>query len=298
MELQSLEERPAVEFTEREARGVRLAQGLGLFSIGLGVAELIVPRVVKRAIGSRGEGTRTVRAFGAREVTSGLAVLGSRDPVRALDARLIGDFIDLVALGIAFARPSNGRRRLVMAAGAVLGATALDLMARRRLAADPNRAVRVGQRTRIGKAVTINVEPQEVYLFWRGLEGLSAVFPHLGRVEEIDADRSRWVAEGPAKTKLTWFAEIIDDDPGRMLAWTSEGGPFSSDGVVHFLPAPGGRGTELVVEMEYHVLGGGIGRAASLAMGLEPGVELEKGLRRLKQLFEVGEVMIAKKGAR
>jgi uncharacterized membrane protein len=298
MELQPLEERPAVEFTEREARGVRLAQGLGLFGIGLGIAELIVPRVVKRAIGSRGSGTRAVRAFGARELTSGLAVLGSRDPVRALDARLIGDIFDLVALGIAFARPSNGRRRLLLAAGTVLGTTALDVMARRRLAADPNRAARVGQRTRIGKAVTIDVEPHEVYLFWRGLEGLPAVFPHLGRVEEIDANRSRWVADGPANTKLTWFAEIIDDAPGCMLAWTSEGGPFSSDGIVHFLPAPGRRGTEVVVEMEYHVLGGGIGRAASLAMGLEPGVELEKGLRRLKQLFEVGEFMIARKGDR
>jgi uncharacterized membrane protein len=298
MDVYQLDERPAVEFTEREARGVRLAQGLGLFSIGLGLTELVAPRVFGAAIGTPGRGTKIMRAFGARELTSGVSLLVSRDPVRALDARIAGDFLDLAALGIAFLRPSSGRKRLMIAAGAVLGATVLDIMARRRLAADPNRAVRVGQRTRIGKAVTIDAQPEQIYTFWRGLEDLPSIFPHLGAVEILDAERSRWTAHGPKGTELSWESQIIDDEPDRLLAWKTDGGPFQSDGVVHFLPAPGGRGTEVAVEMEYHVLGGGLGRAAALAMKLEPGVELEKGLRRLKQLFELGEIMDARPTAK
>lgn len=294
MDVNQLDERPAVEFTERDARGVRLAQGLGLFSIGLGLSEIVAPRVVKTAIGAPGDGTKVMRAFGARELTSGVGLLVSRNPVRALDARIAGDFLDLVALGIAFARPTSGRRRLLVAAGAVIGATVLDIMARRRLAADPNRAVRVGQRTRIGKAVTIDAEPEQIYAFWRGLQDLPIIFPHLGEVEPLDDLRSRWTAKGPKGTPLRWESRIIDDQPGQLLAWATDGGPFESDGVVHFLRAPGGRGTEVVVEMEYHVVGGGLGRAAALGMGLEPGVELEKGLRRLKQMFEIGEIMVAR----
>ncbi|HUQ04885.1 MAG TPA: SRPBCC family protein [Kofleriaceae bacterium] len=294
MDVYQLDERPAVEFTEREARGVRLAQGLGLFSIGLGLTELVVPRALGAVIGTPGSGTKIMRAFGARELTSGVSLLVSRDPVRALDARIAGDFLDLVALGIAFVRPQSGRKRLMLAAGAVLGATVLDIIARKRLAADPNRAIRVGQRTRIGKAVTIDAEPDQIYTFWRGLEDLPSIFPNLGSVEMIDDERSRWTASGPGGTKLTWESQLIDDEPGRLLAWTTDGGPFQSDGVVHFLPAPGGRGTEVAVEMEYHVVGGGLGRAAALGMGMEPGVELEKGLRRLKQLFELGEIMDAR----
>ncbi|MBZ0231540.1 MAG: hypothetical protein K8M05_04260, partial [Deltaproteobacteria bacterium] len=99
MDVNQLDERPAVEFTERDARGVRLAQGLGLFSIGLGLSEIVAPRVVKTAIGAPGDGTKVMRAFGARELTSGVGLLVSRNPVRALDARIAGDFLDLVALG-------------------------------------------------------------------------------------------------------------------------------------------------------------------------------------------------------
>jgi hypothetical protein len=49
----------------------RLGRALGWFSIGLGVTELLAPRLITRALGMQGsEGL--VRAYGAREIGSGL----------------------------------------------------------------------------------------------------------------------------------------------------------------------------------------------------------------------------------
>lgn len=289
-------DRPDVEYTQRDARGVRLAQGLGWFSIGLGVTKLLVPTLVSRAIGTRGGHPTMMRLFGLREILTGAALLTGRNPVRALDARLAGGAIDLAMLGISWLRGDGGRARIATAAASVMGTAGLDLLARRHLSADPQRADRVARETRIGKAVTIDAPPAELYAFWSKLDKLPTVIPHLISVERLDATRSRWTARGPGGAPLRWEAEIVEDIPDRRIEWKTTGGPLAASGAVRFLPAPGDRGTEVVVEMTYHVTGGGLGRAAAAIMGLEPGVELERGLRRMKQLFEIGELMSAAKG--
>jgi uncharacterized membrane protein len=237
-----------------------------------------------------------MRLAGVREILNGVALLGGADPVRALDARLVGDLLDLAGLGVSALRPGAGRRRMTTAALSVLGTAGLDLLARHHLKADPQRAERVAKKTRIAKAVTIEASAHELYAFWRSLERLPLVMPHLDKVERINAVNSKWSARGPGGKAIQWEAEIIDDIPDKLIAWTTIGGPLEAGGVVRFLPAPGGRGTEVIAEMEYHVFGGGLGRAAATALGLEPGLDLERGLRRLKQLFELDEIMVAKKG--
>ena len=54
----------------------RLARGLGYVSIALGLAELLAPRAVGRSIGLEGRET-LVRACGAREIATGVAILAS-----------------------------------------------------------------------------------------------------------------------------------------------------------------------------------------------------------------------------
>ena len=57
----------------------RLAQGLGIFSILLGVSELIWGKRLGRSLGlDRKEGI--VRAYGAREILTGIPILVSKDP--------------------------------------------------------------------------------------------------------------------------------------------------------------------------------------------------------------------------
>ena len=52
-----------------------VARGLGWFSIGLGLAECLMPRTMSRVVGLEGK-ENVLRAFGVREITSGNAGRG------------------------------------------------------------------------------------------------------------------------------------------------------------------------------------------------------------------------------
>ena len=67
----------------------RLARVLGWFSIGLGAAELIAPSRITAALGLQGK-EGVVRAYGAREITSGILSL-SVDKQAGLWSRVAGD---------------------------------------------------------------------------------------------------------------------------------------------------------------------------------------------------------------
>jgi uncharacterized membrane protein len=180
---------------------------------------------------------------------------------------------------------------LTAATAAVLGATALDVHATRELAGDLDRAEQVAKVTHVGKAITIDAPAAAIYSFWRDFRNLPRVMDHVRGVEPLGDLRSRWTAEGPKGIEVHWEAEIVEDLPNERIAWRTLGGSFDSSGAVRFLPAPGGRGTEVVVDLHYQLRGGVAGKLAALASGREPGIEVGRALRVLKQLFEIGEPM-------
>jgi uncharacterized membrane protein len=141
----------------------------------------------------------------------------------------------------------------------------------------------------VEKAITIQRPVQEVYDFWRNFENLTCVAPHLCCVVG-EGGRSHWEALTP-RGMYQWDAQIIAEEPGRLIAWrTLEGSDFDHAGVVEFKPAPGGRGTEVRVYLRYHPPMGVIGAAASKMMQTSPGDEAASVLRQMKQLLESGEV--------
>jgi hypothetical protein len=104
----------------------RLAKALGWFSLGLGVAELIAPRRITRALGMQGM-ERIVRAYGAREIASGILCLSVEKDV-GLRSRLAGDGLDVATL-LAGLRDDNPKRNNVgLALLMVTGVTLLDLV--------------------------------------------------------------------------------------------------------------------------------------------------------------------------
>jgi hypothetical protein len=104
-----------------------LATFLGLFSIGLGVAESLAPGTMANVTGVRSPGL--LRAYGLRETLSGLGILTSDRPVFWLWSRVAGDAIDLATLGAAYAEASaDDRTKIVASAAAVVGVTALDVL--------------------------------------------------------------------------------------------------------------------------------------------------------------------------
>ena len=104
-----------------------LAGFLGLFSLGLGLWEVLAPHDVARRTGVRYPGL--IRAYGVREIISGLAILADKTPAEGLWSRVAGDALDLATLGAAYAEGTpDDRRKAAVAAGAVLGVTLLDVM--------------------------------------------------------------------------------------------------------------------------------------------------------------------------
>lgn len=112
-----------------------LAQGLGWFSIGLGLAELFVPRTICRKLGMDGQET-LVRAYGARELATGVAILMSHDPTPWIYGRIGGDALDLATLGANFQGDNPEKDNLTLATAAVAGITLLDIACARGLTRD------------------------------------------------------------------------------------------------------------------------------------------------------------------
>lgn len=108
--------------------------GLGWFSIALGAAEIAAAGPIARALGLPPAAAWLIRAFGVREIATGVGVLSSPANPQWLAARVGGDALDLAALAVAM-RPDNPKRRTAMAAtAAVAGVTAIDAIASGRLA--------------------------------------------------------------------------------------------------------------------------------------------------------------------
>ena len=100
----------------------RLARALGWFSIGLGLAELFAPRRVTETLGMEGHET-LVRAFGAREIVSGIMSL-SVDKNAGLWARVGGDGLDAAAL-LSALTPDNPKKGNVALALLMIGGIAM-----------------------------------------------------------------------------------------------------------------------------------------------------------------------------
>lgn len=143
----------------------------------------------------------------------------------------------------------------------------------------------------VRKTMTIGRPAQELYRFWRKLDTLPTIMTHLESVDVLDEKRSRWTVKGPAGTRVVWEAEIVNEDQDKLIAWQScEGSQVDHWGVVRFAPAPGDRGTEVTIELEYEPLGGSFGAAMARLFGENPERQIEDDLRRFKQFMEAGEV--------
>jgi uncharacterized membrane protein len=139
-------------------------------------------------------------------------------------------------------------------------------------------------------SVTIARSPEEIYGFWRRLENLPLFIRGLEKVERLSDDVSEWTWRGPGRTTLRWRAEIINDIQPELIAWRSlADADLVSAGSVRFTPLVRG-GTEVTVNMQAAPPGGKAGAAAAWLLGRGPSAELVEDLRRLKQLFEAGEI--------
>jgi uncharacterized membrane protein len=260
----------------------QLGQLVGLLSVGLGLAELLAPRALGRAVGV-GDHPTIIRMLGVRGIVTGLGMLTQRDPGNWAWARVAGDAVDLALLGAAASQPNADPRRIAAATASVLGVAALDAYAGQRLTSS-----RSAEAPRIGviHTATLDSTPGEVYRFWRRLENLPRFLSHLESVSNVSDRIAHWVASGPAGAGVEWDAEIVDDQPGRRIGWrTLPGSPVTHEGMVSFEPAIGGRSTVLRIEMLYVPPAGKVGARIARSFGTDPALQIANDLRRLERLL-------------
>jgi uncharacterized membrane protein len=274
----------------------KLARGLGWFSIGLGLAEVLAPGGVAKISGVSRKNTGLIRLFGLREIASGLGIFAQgRRPAEAVWARVVGDALDLACLGAAFASPKTKKGRLAFATANVLAVTALDVLCAQQLGTDGEAGGTDGRgTTQVRNSLIINRAPEELYQYWRDFQNLPRVMRHLESVRVTGEGRSHWVAKAPAGTSVEWDAEVTEDRPNELIAWRSlEGSQVENSGSVRFEPAPGDRGTIVRVEINYTPPGGALGALVAKLFGEEPGQQAQESLRSFKQLMETGEVTVS-----
>ena len=193
----------------------RVATGLGWFSIGLGVAELIAPRSIARLVGAR-NGASWIRGYGLREIGAGIGLLAFSQRAPWLWARVAGDALDLASLGRVAASGKKNSDRAWFHIAAVTGVTALDVCC-------AVRHTQTGVWKRAEANMIVDRPPENCYSFWRNFTNLPRFMSYLESVQTTGDRTSHWVASAPGGARIEWYAEIETICPTSG----SHGGPSS-----------------------------------------------------------------------
>ncbi|HEY0244094.1 MAG TPA: SRPBCC family protein, partial [Mucilaginibacter sp.] len=112
---------------------------------------------------------------------------------------------------------------------------------------------------------------------------------HLESVEVLDNKRSHWILKLPINVaKVSWEAEIVNDQPDTMIGWSSlPGSIIDNAGKVRFRDAADGKGTLIDIVITYQPPAGGIG--ASIAHVLTPLFKniVDNDVRNFKQYMDL-----------
>ncbi len=152
-------------------------------------------------------------------------------------------------------------------------------------------AIGINQPIKVEKTVTINKSAEELYRFWHNFENLPTFMKHLKSVKVHNEKRSHWIANAPLDNTVEWDADILEDRENEFISWASvQGADIDNSGFVRFKKAPGDRGTEVKVVLEYNPPGGALAATVAKLFGEEPEQQIGDELRRFKMLMEAGEI--------
>lgn len=110
----------------------RLARGLGVFSLALGAAELLLAGPLAQALGLDGQAW-ILLAYGVREILSGLVLLSLKDTAPGIWLRVLGDLLDGATLAYGYVRDPADRTNILIAVLVVTPIILLDVYCAMRL---------------------------------------------------------------------------------------------------------------------------------------------------------------------
>lgn len=134
----------------------------------------------------------------------------------------------------------------------------------------------------IEKSIDVGVPVSVAYDQWTQFEQFPQFMTGVLEVRQLDDSHVRWVADIEGERK-EWDAEIVEQEPDRVVAWRSVGGAANS-GRVEFEPIDAG--TRVSVEMEYDPEG--LKESIGALIGLD-GRQVEDDLERFRDLVEARE---------
>jgi uncharacterized membrane protein len=270
----------------------KLNIALACLSVGLGVAALLRPRQIAKLMGLRSPDQVTyaaIRSVGIREIACGMGMLCQPRWHGWPRVRLVGDAIDLALLASALPLHRVQYQKPYSCAAATIAAvSALDAVATYAVEKQSASASRHGQDlAHVRAAITVNRSPDEAYELWRNFEKFPRFMANVESVRAVDERLSHW----RATTGAEWDAEMVADRSGELIEWRSLEGAEVKSGRVTFRAAPGGRGTEISLELSYEPPVGAMGGVMGKLLGKDPGHDVRGDLRRMKSLLECGEVV-------
>jgi uncharacterized membrane protein len=132
--------------------------------------------------------------------------------------------------------------------------------------------------------------PAELYDLWRDPEKASLWQEQIAEVRATGPRTSHWVmvTGGDRDKSIEWDSEILNDEPGKRIAWRSIGGDSDNAGEVIFETAPGERGTIVTVLQEFRM--SKLASAWETMTGRNPKQAIIENLRHFKALAETGEI--------
>ena len=131
----------------------------------------------------------------------------------------------------------------------------------------------------VEKTIDVNVPVSAAYDQWTQFEEFPRFMEGVVSVKQIDDSHVHWIAEVNGE-RHEWDAEIVDQEPDRVIAWRSTGG-LRNSGRVEFLPIA--EGTRVSVTMEYEPAG--IKETVGAAIGIDSG-QVGSDLERFKDFVE------------
>jgi uncharacterized membrane protein len=141
------------------------------------------------------------------------------------------------------------------------------------------------------RSITILDSPEHLHSIYESPGTLAMIMEHFARVSDRGDGKTHWSMDAPLGRTLVWDSQIVENQPGRTIAWRSlPGAEMPNEGEVYFQPGPEDRGTEVKMHFRFDPPGGVIGDAAMKLFNLVPELMISKALRRFKSLAETGEI--------